>query len=138
LSFGSIIGKIGGTIGKIGLGAVGGVVGVNGLANVFDKSKPAPTAYAPTGVAASLAFGVKSVDSQNSSGGSISSSIRGLIDSATGFLSGRTHVQADVHTQLGGTVDQYGQRANPLPSWLLPAGIGVAILLLLMSGGKRR
>jgi hypothetical protein len=133
MSFLSIFGKIGSTVGKVALGTVGTVVGVNGLGNVFDKkSNGTPN---PAMVATSLPVGNR-MDTQNVAGGSLLSSFTGFLNGATSFLTGQSRAKVDVHTAIGGTQDDR-YNTSSMPSWLLPVGL-IGLVVLLLSGGSRR
>jgi hypothetical protein len=140
MSFFSVLGKIGSGVGKAALGVAGRALDVatfgatNGAINskMLDNKHPIPAAPA---VAASLQN--YPPDTQNAGGGGLLATITNFFGAATGFLSGKTHVQTDIHTEVGGTRDVYGNTSNGLPSWLLPVGIGAAVLFM-FSGNKRR
>jgi len=139
MSFFSTLGKIGKGVGKLALGAVGTATGVQGLSTMFDSNKSPSSSPVPydsrSGVAASLNLGGASYDSQNAGGGSLLNSVKGFLNSASGVLSGKSHIQTDVHTEIGGTANG---KMGGLPSWILPVGIGAALLLFLSGGGRRR
>jgi len=136
MSLWSVLGNVGKTVGKVALGAAGGVLntatgGLTGNlinANMFDKS-PAATAAAPVaqidGTQPQMA-----VQSNSSTGGGIG----GFLDAATNFLTGRSHAQVDLHTTVGGTADMTTQGKgffSSLPPWALYGGVGLAAFMLL-------
>ncbi|MET3979985.1 hypothetical protein ABIB62_002672 [Mucilaginibacter sp. UYP25] len=139
MSIFSFLGKGLKIVGKTALGVVGSTVGLSGLSTVFDKKPNANVTPQPATVAASLNIGTP-FDPNNPAGQSIGGAITGLFGSMSDFFSGRTHVQADVHTEIGGTRDPYGSaRSSGLPSWLIPVGLGgLALLLLSKSGSSSR
>jgi hypothetical protein len=130
MSIFSVFGKIGSTIGKAALGAAGGVVGINGLSTIFDKSHS--TGGAPPASAPSINIGDQPTGSQNIAGGSLMGSVTDFLGSATSFLKGGAKV--NVNASLGNTT-------SGVPTWLPIAGIGLVLVLLLKggsSGGRRR
>lgn len=127
MSIFSAIGKVAGTIGK---GAVNMVTSTVGIGQVFDMTGGGSSPAAPAPVAAAA---VQSVQQPT---GTIGGAVAGLINGLTGFLTGQSHAQVDLHTQVGGTADPNASNSQ-LPSWLLPAGIGIAAIVLLSGRNKK-
>ncbi|MEB0260748.1 hypothetical protein [Mucilaginibacter sp. 10I4] len=139
MSIFSFLGKGLKLVGKTALGVVGSSIGLSGLSNVFDKKTSSNVTPEQHTVAASLNIGT-TPDPNNPAGQSIGGAITGLFGSMSDFFSGRTHVQADLHTEIGGIRDPLGyETTSGLPPWLLPVALGgIAILFLSKSGSSRR
>lgn len=134
MSIFSFLGNVGKTVGKVALGvAKTGITAATGI----QLGGGSATGAVPVGSAEGVIIQQPVAPVVQPT---IGSSITGLLGAATDFLSGRTHVQADVHTQIGGTNDPYATGVNSgFPSWLLPVGLGAGALFLLSSrGGGRR
>jgi hypothetical protein len=143
MSIFSVLGSIGKAVGKTALGAAGGVLSVatGGLtagivnANMFDSNNSAAQA-APVAQAQAAPVIQQTAAQPTSIGGAVA----GLINSFSGFFSGQTHAQVDLHTQIGGTADPLAAQASPfssLPPWLLYGGIGLVAFMALKPSQRR-
>jgi len=124
-SIAKVGGKVLGTIGKTAINVAGNVVGVGTI--IPSATTQAATAPAPT--AQTVLTNVDGVNAGTGLLGALTNALNGAGD----WFSGKTHTQSDVN---------FGSQSSSgsMPSWLLPAGLGLGALLLFssMSGSKRR
>jgi hypothetical protein len=125
-TFGKINLAIAKTVGKTAGNLVGSYVGVKGLGNMFDKNGP-PTAGAPMSAAAD---GATPVDTQNKGG----FSLQGILSGATTFING-LHPTVKVQGDVAGTIEE---TKKAMPPWLMPVGIGAAVLLVVSMMNKKK
>jgi hypothetical protein len=142
MSIFSVIGNIGKSVGKVALGAAGGVLGTatGGLtsgiinANMFDKNPNSGTSPAQVAVPPTTLVNNGNVSTSTSivgAGFSLANLGSNLSDALGGlgnWLNGRTATQNNVN--IGSQPTSSG-----LPAWLLPVALGLGALYLVTSGG---